>query len=399
MDAFEAAARHLAAFDPLAALRIVALSDAPRALMLRGVAMAQLGEYADAQRLLARAARRGLPAVLVARCLAAEGEIALAERALDRAKRLLDRAERLLVDQGDLLNARFVRLQRVRRLLLLGDVRGAASLLAAIELGRAPPSLRANVAVVAAEIALRELRPKEARAALARARALALASGVATLVDAVDRVARDLVAPAARHVSMGREDTMVLDDVARLFATRALIVDACRRRIVATPHVVGLATRPVLLALAVALGKGVTSRAELAHAAFGARRVTESVRVRLRVEVGRLRRLVAPFAEIVAVADGFALQCERPVSVLLPPAQGEASAVLALLAGGEAWSTSALAAALGKSQRAVQRALATLREAGRVEATGLGRAQRWVAPPSEVPIATTLLLLDREDQR
>lgn len=399
MDAFEAAARYLAAFDPLAALRLVALSDAPRALMLRGVAMAQLGEFAEAHRLLGLAEKRGLPSILAARCLAAQGEICLAERELDRAKRALDMAERSLEDQGDRLNARYVRLQRVRRLLLVGDVRGAGALLATLELHRAPATLRANVALTAAEIALRELRPREARAALARARALAHSSGVAAMIDAVDRVARDLVAPAARLVSNRREDMLVLDDVARLFATRGLVVDACRRRIVAAPHEVELATRPVLLALAVALGKGTASRVELAGAAFGAKKVTESIRVRLRVEIGRLRRLVASFAEIVATPDGFALESDRPVSVLLPPAEGEASAVLALLAGGEAWSTSALAAALGKSQRAVQRALATLREGGRVAPTGLGRAQRWVAPPSEVPIATTLLLLDRPDQR
>ena len=128
--------------------------------------------------------------------------------------------------------------------------------------------------------------------------------------------------------------------------------------------------------------------------AFGALRVNESHRVRLRVEIGRLRKVLATLAGISATSEGFVLEPRggRRVSCLLPPAEGEASALVSLLAGGEAWSTSALALALGKSQRSVQRALSALEETGTVRGIGQARARRWVMTPS-AGFATTLLLV------
>jgi len=79
---------------------------------------------------------------------------------------------------------------------------------------------------------------------------------------------------------------------------------------------------------------------------------------------------------------------------LLPPSESETSALSALLAGGDAWSTSALSAALGKSQRSVQRALLELEAAGRVRALGQGRSRRWLAPES-TGITTAMLLVAR----
>jgi hypothetical protein len=119
----------------------------------------------------------------------------------------------------------------------------------------------------------------------------------------------------------------------------------------------------------------------------------ETHRARLRVEIGRLRALARSFARIEATERGFALVplVERPVVVLVPPIDGEQASLLALLADGAAWSTSALALALDASQRTVQRALVELEAAGQVRSIGRARAQRWLAPP--LAGFTTILLL------
>src|SRR5690606_23069152 len=118
----------------------------------------------------------------------------------------------------------------------------------------------------------------------------------------------------------------------------------------------------------------------------------ESHRVRLRVEIGRLRQQIRPLAALRATKRGFALEPRAPaVAVLAPPVDGDHAEVLALLADGEAWSSSALALALGVSPRSVQRALEALARAGKAEAFGRGRARRWIAP--RVPGFTTTLLL------
>ncbi len=128
--------------------------------------------------------------------------------------------------------------------------------------------------------------------------------------------------------------------------------------------------------------------------AFRTRHPDETHRARLRVEIGRLRALVAPLARIEASARGFALTPldARDVVVLLPPIDGEQASLLALLADGAAWSTSALALALGASQRTVQRALVELEAAARVRSIGRARAQRWLAPPLSRGFTTILLL-------
>ena len=140
---------------------------------------------------------------------------------------------------------------------------------------------------------------------------------------------------------------------------------------------------------------GEAQRDELIANAFGARRTNASHRARLRVEMGRLRHELRPLAELRATGGGFTLAPlgEAPGAVLLlsPPIESPDAAVLALLADGEAWSTSALALALGQSQRTVQRALVALEEAGQVRTLGGGRSQRWLSAPV-AGFATTLLL-------
>jgi hypothetical protein len=399
------AARALEVFDPLAALQLVALRQEPQALALRGIAMAQLGDYGAARRLLRRAVR-GLARIdprARARCLAAAGEVALAARDLPAAAATLDAAAAALEATRDRTNAVFARLQGVRCAMWLGDLAGAQATLASLDLRGSPSRLRAVAALTGAEIASRALRARDARALLARARAAAREAAIPALVTEVDRAERDLDAPVARLLSGASERWVTLAEVESLAGSSDLVIDACRRQLRRGDTVVDLVTRPVLLALATSLGArapAAAARDELVQQAFGARRATESMRARLRVEIGRLRRAIAPLARVDAADPGYALRTRdgARVVVLLPPSPGEESALLALLRGGETWSTSALAAAVGASRRTVQRALLSLRESGRAEAMGKGRALRWVAATSP-GFATTLLLHLRPQAR
>jgi hypothetical protein len=160
--------------------------------------------------------------------------------------------------------------------------------------------------------------------------------------------------------------------------------------------VISLARRPVLFALARALGEawpGDVPRDTLVARAFGLKLADESHRARLRVEVGRLRTMLRRLADVSATKRGFALAPRRgrDVVVLARPVEEEHATVLALLADGESWASSALALALGTSQRTVQRALDSLATASKVQSFGRGRARRWMTP--SVPGFTTTLLL------
>jgi len=138
---------------------------------------------------------------------------------------------------------------------------------------------------------------------------------------------------------------------------------------------------------------GDVARDTLIARAFGSKVTDESHRARLRVEVGRLRRVLRALAGVSATKGGFALAPRRgrEVVVLARPVEEEHAAVLAVLADGESWSSSALGLALGTSQRTVQRALESLAAAAKVQSFGRGRARRWMTPP--VPGFTTTLLL------
>ena len=393
-----AAARALAAGDPLGALNRVALRDDAPALALRGIAMAQLGDLVRARALVRRAARAFGPRepVARARCVVAEAEIALVSRDLGWPARALDAALRTLEAHGDRLNAAHARHLEVRRLLLLGRLGEAERRLAGLDPAPFPPASRAAHELVVAGIAMRRIRAKTARAALARAGSAARQAGIPALAAEVESAARLLDAPAARRIVRGEERVLVLEEVENLLGSGALVVDACRRVVRDARQVIPLARRPVLFALARALAEawpGDAPRSLLLARAFGARLVDESHRARLRVEVGRLRRAMGKLADVRATERGFALVPGRSaqVAVLAPPVEHEHAAVLALLADGEAWSSSALAIALGASQRTVQRALGSLVAAGKSESFGRGRARRWTIPP--VPGFTTTLLL------
>jgi hypothetical protein len=392
-----AAARALAAGDALGALKRVALREDPAALAMRGIAMAQLGEHPRARELLRRAAR-GFGAheeLARARCVVAEAEVALAMRDLGGSPRLLAAAATLEA-RGDRANALQARLIAARRLLLLGRLDEAAAALARLDARGLPPSLAAVAELTAAELALRSLRTGPAQAALARAHAAAERARVPALLAEVAEARAALDRPAARRLFAGGEQALRLDEVAALLASGALVVDACRRGLSAGAAWRPLARRPVLFALARALAEawpGDLDRQALIAGAFGARRPNESHRARLRVEIGRLRKLIAALARIEATARGFVLRPRgaRAVVVLAPPIDGDQASLVALLSDGAAWSTSALALALGASQRTVQRALVELEAAGRVRSIGRARARRWLSPP--LAGFTTILLL------
>jgi len=393
-----AAARALAAGDPLGALNRVALRNDAPALALRGIAMAQLGDLVRAKALVRSAARAFGPkeAVARARCVVAEAEIALASRDLGWPEKALEAARATLEAHGDRVNAAHARYLEGRRLLLIGRLDAAERALAGLDPAPFPSALRAAHEMAVAGIAIRRLRTKVARAALARAQRAARHAGIPALTAEIESAFLVLNTPAARLIARGEERALLLDEVEALLASRALVVDACRHVVRDPRIVVSLATRPVLFALARALGEawpGDVPRRTLVAQAFRAKVADESHRARLRVEIGRLRTVLRMLADVSATKRGFALVPHRAseVVVLAQPVEDDHGAVLAFLADGEAWSSSGLALALGASQRTVQRALDGLAVAGKVQSFGHGRARRWMTPP--VPGFTTTLLL------
>src|SRR6266536_2941740 len=291
-----AAARALAAGDPLGALQRVSLRDDAPALALRGIAMAQLGDLARAKALLRSAARAFGPreAVARARCVVAEAEIALVSRDLGWPAKALDAARATLEAHGDRVNAAHARY-----------------------------------------LAMRRLHTKAARAALARAAHAARHAGIPALTAEVESASLVLDTPAARLIARGEERLLLLDEVEALQASKALVVDACRYVVRDPRTVIALARRPVLFALASALGEawpGDVPRGTLLARAFRAKHVDESHRARLRVEVGRLRRALRALASVSATKEGFALKPHhaREVVVLARPVDEEHAAVLAL---------------------------------------------------------------------
>ncbi len=399
MDSLITAAAHaLAAGDPIGALKRVALRDDPPGLALRGIAMAQLGDFVRAKALLRRAARGFGPkeAMARARCVVAEAEIALVSRDLGWPENALDTAGATLEAHGDRINSAHARTLKVRRLLLLGHLDEAERMVGEIDPTPFPPALRAAHELVVAGIAMRRLRARAARAALAQAARAAHAADIPALTAEVESACHVLEAPVARLINRGTARLLLLGDVEALLASNALVVDACRYVVRDAHTIVSLATRPVLFTLARALGEawpGDVPRSVLVSRAFRAKHADESHRARLRVEVGRLRAELREVAGVSATKLGFKFEprIATDVAVLVPPVEEQDTAMLAFLADGESWSSSALAIALGSSPRTVQRALDSLSAAGKVQSFGRGPARRWITPP--VPGFPTILLL------
>ncbi|WP_460146456.1 helix-turn-helix domain-containing protein [Pseudomonas sp. S2_A02] len=393
-----AAARALAAGDPLGALNRIALRDDAPALALRGIAMAQLGDLVRAKALVRSAARAFGPkeALARARCVVAEAEIAFASRDLNWPTKALDAARATLQAHGDWVNAAHARYLEIRRLLLIGHLDEAEHRLAELDPTPLPPASRAAYELVVAGIAMRRLQTKTARAALERAKRAAQHAAIPALTAEVESAARILDTPAARLIVGGQERPLLLDEIEALLASPTLVVDACRYVVCDAGSAVPLARRPVLFALARALGEAWPAdvpRETLIARAFRMKYADDSHRARLRVELGRLRAALHLIADVVATPRGFALapHVAHDVVVLARPVEEQHATLLAFLADGESWSSSALALALGASQRTVQRALDTLAAAAKVQSFGHGRARRWMTPP--VPGFATVLLL------
>ena len=301
-----------------------------------------------------------------------------------------------LEEHGDRANGAHAGYLAIRRLVLIGQLDEAERTLAKLDPAPLPPALRSVHELVVAGIAMRRLQTKTARAALARAERAARHARIPALTAEIESALLVLNTPAARGIARGEERLLLLEEVEALLASKAFVVDACRHVVRHAGTAISLAKRPVLFALARALGEawpGDVARDTLIARAFGSRLADESHRARLRVEIGRLRTVLRTLADVSATKRGFALtpRRAREVVVLARPVEEEHAAVLAFLADGESWSSSALALALGTSQRTVQRALDSLAAAGKVQSFGRGRARRW--RPAPVPGFTTTLLL------
>jgi DNA-binding winged helix-turn-helix (wHTH) protein len=393
-----AAARALAAGDPLGALNWVALRDDAPALALRGIAMARLGDLIRAKALLRRAERAFGPKepAARARCVVAEAEIALVSRDLGWPAKALSSARTTLAEHGDSVNAAYARHLEIRHLLLIGRLDQAEQAAADLDQAVFPPVSRAAHELVMAGIALRRLQTKTARAALSRAQRAAQHAPIPALMAEIESVSLALKTPAARLIARGQEKLLLLEQVESLLGAEIVLIDACRYNVRSNRSVISLARRPVLFALARTLAEAWPNdvpRSTLIARAFGGKRADESHRARLRVEIGRLRKLLRKLTDVSATMRGFALVPRQgyEVAILARPVEEEHAGVLAFLADGESWSSSALAVALGASQRTVQRALDSLAAAGKIQSFGRGRALRWMTPP--VPGFTTILLL------
>jgi len=393
-----AAARALAAGDPLGALQRVALRDDAPALALRGIAMAQLNDFVRSKALLRRAMRAFGPKEEVsrARCVVAEAEIAFASRDLSWQEKALDAARATLARHGDDVNAAHASYLEIRRWVLLGELDRAQQALAELDPSSLPAVLQATHALIEATIAIRLVQTKRAWTALLIAERAARQTTISALIAEVAATVQLLNAPAARLFEDQGERLFQLKDVESLFASDNFIVDACRYTVRIADKNVSLANRPVLFSLVRALAQAWpadVSRDDLALRAFRLKHVDESVRARLRVEMGRLRTVLRSVASIHATTRGFSMEpCQpRKVMVLTPLVDAEHGEVLALLADGESWSSSALALALNSSQRTVQRALESLAVADKIQSFGYGRARRWTM--TSIPGYATLLLL------
>lgn len=393
------AARALAGGDALRALSLVGRSSDALGLALRGIAYAQLGDLEAAREALERAeaaAAGGGHPRLLARVRAALVEVALGEgdpaRASAAARASADELERL----GDARNAAMQRLVLARAEVLLGRLGEARAVVAGVLSADLPPDVRAVASLAEAEIATRALAATAARDALGRARGALDAAPNRLLGREIAALEGELSTPVARLERGGASRDADLFAIEEAAHGELFLVDACRRLAIAGRARVPLARRPVLFTLLVELARAAPAsvpRDTLAARAFEARRINASHRGRLRVEIGRLRKLLDDLgAEPVATAEGYALASRREVAVLAPRDDDDDATRVALLLGdGASWSAQRIAESAGVSKRTAQRALGDLVAGGRAVRTGSGRNVRYQRPGT--PIASRMLLL------
>lgn len=391
-----AAARAIASGEPLRALSLVGTVESATGLTIRGIAYAQMGDLDLARASLERATRSG-PAQTRARARAALIEIMLASgddpaRAARMAKASADDLDRL----GDTRNAVMQRLVLARAEVLRGRLGEARHVVATVLDDVIPEDVRAVALLARAEIEIRSLATTAARASLIEARKDLDAAPNRLLARELVALEEELTRPIARLLVNGTSRDADLYVIESASNGERLLVDACRLVAVGGRVTLRLARRPVLFALLLALARAwpqSVPRDDLAATAFDVRRVNGSHRSRLRVEIGRLRKLLADGldAEPTATSDGYVLSSKRDVVVLLPPSEDDGARALLLLGDGAAWSARSLAEHAGVSLRTIQRALASLVEKGAVIRTGKGRELRYVRPAT--PIASRMLLL------
>ena len=210
-----AAARALASGEALSALNHIALRNDAPALALRGIAMAQLGDLDRAKTLLRRAARAfgSREAIARARCVVAEAEIALVSRDLNWPIKALNVAQAALEKHGDRTNAAHARYLAIRGLLLIGRLNAAEHLQTGFDPAPLLPASRAGYELAIAGIAMRRLKIKAARAALAQARLAARRARIPSLTAEVEGAGRVLEMPAARLITRHGERLLRLDEI------------------------------------------------------------------------------------------------------------------------------------------------------------------------------------------
>jgi hypothetical protein len=388
------AAQALARGDALRALSLVGRGPGALALTLRGIAYAQLGDLELAHEALERAAETTRDVRLLARVRAALVEVALGEGDVARAAAEARASAEELTRLGDGRNAAMQRLVLARAEVLLGRLGEARRAVAEVSATSLSADVRAVAALAEAEIATRALAARDARAALSRARSALEQAPNRLLAHETEALEAELSRPVARLEGRGEAldaDLFAIEEA----ASGLLLVDACRRLVLAGRARIPLARRPVLFALLVELARAAprsVPRDVLAERIFDARRVNASHRARLRVEVGRLRKLLEGLdAEPVATADGYALASRREVAILVPRDEDDASRVALLLGDGATWSAQRVSETAGISKRTAQRALGELVTAGRAVRTGSGSSVRYHRPA--MPIASRMLLL------
>lgn len=397
MNPHQQAALALHAGDAIGALQAVALRDDPRSLAMRATAMARMGDLARARILFERAERgfAGSDRLGHARCLLARAELQLAMRDGGWPAAELLGAHAIFREQGDTWNATYLKLVEARRAIMLGRLDEAETILAVHGHG-GHPVLRAIANLLGAHLFFRQLRIGEARTALARASGDLEAGGPEALRMEVLRMHATLRTPFAGRRS-GKDLLPLLPDaLCALNQSVNLIVDATRFEVRHRESAISLVTRPVLFSLLSCLATawpGECRREDLIGAVFRGRQVDESYRARLRVEMLRLRRLLGAVGSVVATAGGYRLVPDNATAVVMiePLAGTRHAQLLALLGDGEAWTSLAVAEALGASRRTAQRSLEALSREGLVRKQGAGSAQRWRAPGVD-PIALAMLL-------
>jgi hypothetical protein len=381
--------------EPLRALGLVGTAASALGLTLRGVAYAQLGDLELAQQSLTEAVSRADDDVTRARARAALVEIALDRGDPSSAARAALVSAEELAALGDTRNATMQRLVLARAEVLLGRLGEARLIVEQVLAGDLAPDLRAVASLAQAEIAVRAVSATDARASLARARRALEGAPHPLLARALVALEEELSLPLARIGRQGTvrsADLFAIEEVSR---GELLLVDGCRRLALGGRVTIPLASRSVLFALLLLLARAwpaPVSRDDLAAHAFETRRVNASHRGRLRVEMGRLRKVMDGLgAEPVATAEGYALVSKRDVVVLLPASDEEAARIALLLGDGASWSAKGLAEHAGVSKRTAQRALGALVESGGAIRTGRGKDVRYTRPGT--PVASRMLLL------